>query len=99
MLRFLKFGKSLRALRVMSHMKHLRGLLLCLQGSLLNLFWTVVMLFVVYLIFSLFLMQIIVGHLEDTGEALEETVFYENFHSVQSSVLTLYKASTGGDDW
>merc|ERR1719284_939650 len=99
MLRFLKFGKSVRALRVMSHLSHLRGLLLCLQGSLLNLFWTVVALFVVYLIFSLFLMQIIVGHLEETGEALDETVFFENFRSVESSVLTLYKASTGGDDW
>jgi hypothetical protein len=55
------------------------------------------MLFAVYTLFSLFLMQIISGHLQETGEALEDTVFDAPFGSVGSSILTLHRAST--DSW
>ena len=57
------------------------------------------MLFSVYAIFALFLIQIIVTHLQETGEAMEETAFEDFFGSFGVSILTLYKASTGGDDW
>jgi hypothetical protein len=97
LLRLLKFGKAIRAVRVMSHSSHLRALLVCLQGSLTSLFWSVLMLVAVYAIFALFLMQIIAAHLQETGEALEESVFYEPFGSVVASVLTLHRAST--DSW
>jgi hypothetical protein len=98
-LRLLKFGKAIRAIRIMSHMKHLHALLTCIRGSLASLFWSLLMLFIVYAMFSLFLMQIIVAHLEETGEALEDTDFELPFASVERSIVTLYKASTGGDDW
>jgi len=57
------------------------------------------MLAIVYLFFSLFFIQLISHHLEDTGEALEESIFAGFFGSVEESALTLYRASTGGDDW
>lgn len=44
-------------------------------------------------------MQSVGAHLQGTGESIEESAFDEYFGSVGSSVLTLYKASTGGEDW
>lgn len=32
-------------------------------------------------------------------EILQDTVFYGLFNSIEQSVLTLFKATTGGDDW
>eukprot|EP00959_Pyramimonas_sp_CCMP1952_P199965 4182610-Pyramimonas_sp.AAC.1 len=74
-LRLLKVAKSFRAIRVMRRLRHLRALMICLYGSLLNLFWSLIMLAIVYLFFSLFFIQLISHHLEDTGEALEESIF------------------------
>jgi hypothetical protein len=98
-LRLLRIGRAMKALRIMSHLKQLNALLTCLHGSLSGLFWSLLMLFIVYALFSLFLMQIIIGHLEETGDSLEDSNFHALFASVEESVLTLYKASTGGDDW
>lgn len=98
-LRWLKFGKSIRAIKLMVQLRHLRAFVVCLQGSFASLLWSMVMLFSVYLLFSLFFMQIITEHIVDTGEILEGGSFDEFFGSVGTSVLTLYMASTGGDDW
>merc|ERR1740121_1957390 len=57
------------------------------------------MLFTVYAIFSLVLLQLITIHLTHTDQVLEESTFYDSFGSVPKAILTLYKASTGGDDW
>jgi hypothetical protein len=57
------------------------------------------MLFIVYTIFSILFLQMIVSHLEESGEGLEEAGFDELFGSVEKAILTLYMASTGGDDW
>merc|ERR1711920_955344 len=98
-LRMLKFGRAIRLVKIMSHLKHLRALLVCILGSISSFFWSLAMLFTVYALFSLFLIEIIVTHLRYTGEALEETAFDDLFGSVGRSILTLFMASTGGDDW
>lgn len=97
--RLLKFGKAIRAIRLLSQMEQLRAFLVCLQGSFSSLFWSLVMLFTVYALVSLLLMQIVVTHLAETGESIDGSSFDELYGSVGRSVLTLYKASTGGDDW
>jgi len=99
LLRVLKFGKATGAIRVVAHMKHLRVLLVCLEGSLMSLFWSMFTLAFTYTLFSLFLMQVITSHLIETDSVLEDTAFYDHFGSVEKSMLTLYKASTGGDNW
>lgn len=98
-MRMLRFGKAIHAFRAMAQLKHLRALIVCLHGSVQSLFWSLVMLVTVYAIFSLVLLQIITIHLIETDQALEESNFYDFFGSVAKSILTLYKASTGGDDW
>jgi voltage-gated sodium channel len=98
-LRLAKFGKAIRALRAMTFLKHLRALMVCLVGSVASLFWSLVTLFLVYALFSILFMQMILMHLDESGETLEEAGFDELFGSVEKSILTLYMASTGGDDW
>jgi hypothetical protein len=44
-------------------------------------------------------LSVIESHLVHTGEDIKETVFYDLFGSVGTSILTLYKVTTGGDDW
>jgi hypothetical protein len=83
----------------MTHFRHLRALIVCIQGSLSSLAWSLVTVFLIYSLFSLFLVQIIVSYLDDTGEAVEDTIFYDSFGSIAKSILTLHKACTGGDDW
>jgi hypothetical protein len=99
LVRLMEIGRAARVLRAMTHLRHLRALIVCLQGSLTSLTWSLVMVFLVYSLFSLFLVQIITSHLIETGEAVEATIFYEPFGSIWKSILTLHKASTGGDDW
>lgn len=57
------------------------------------------MLVSVYLLFSILFLNLIASHINETGEAVEDTVFYDLFGSIGKSVLTLYKTTTGGDDW
>merc|ERR1712032_1185303 len=60
--------------------------------------WSLVMLLIVFCLVSLFLMQIIVAGLEETGETMDSEL-ESMFGSVGGSILTLFRASTGGDDW
>jgi hypothetical protein len=98
-LRLLSILRATRAIQAMAHLRHLRALIACIQGSLTSLFWSLVTVVLSYSLFSLWMVQIITSHLIETGEAVEDTVFYDSFGSVAKSILTLHKASTGGDDW
>jgi hypothetical protein len=98
LLRLIKFGKAMRAVKVMARMRHLRCFLICLQGSASSFFWSLVMLIIIFFMGSLFLMQLVTAHFEETATDLGgdlETFF----GSVGISMLTLFKATTGGDDW
>jgi hypothetical protein len=88
----------MRAVRAMSELKHLRAFLVCLQGSFMSFFWSLVMLVAVLVIFSLFMVQLLGAHLLDNHSTLEGPV-ESMFGSVMQSTLTLFKASTGGRDW
>merc|ERR1712066_622104 len=88
----------MRAIRIMSRLKHLRTFLVCLQGCLGSLFWSCIMLFAIFYLFSLLILQIIAGYLADTKQTLEGEL-EEMFGSLGVAILTLYRSATGGDDW
>lgn len=98
-IRFVRLAKSLRLLKLMGNFSQLRTLLICIQGSLVSLFWSLAMLLFVYILFSIVFLSIITQHIADTGTDIQETDFYDLFGSVRTSIITLYKATTGGDDW
>jgi hypothetical protein len=57
------------------------------------------MLFSVYGVFALLLMQVIAFHINTTGETIDGSAFDLYFGSFGVSVVTLFIVTTGGDDW
>eukprot|EP00928_Gymnodinium_smaydae_P043485 TRINITY_DN29120_c0_g1_i1.p1 TRINITY_DN29120_c0_g1~~TRINITY_DN29120_c0_g1_i1.p1 ORF type:complete len:610 (-),score=103.14 TRINITY_DN29120_c0_g1_i1:251-2080(-) len=99
-LRLLKLAKILRMVRVMRFFAELRVILNSLMGSFVSLFWSLLMLALIFYIFGLLFVQGAVGYL--TGDHVDPTVeanIYQYYGSVQLAMLTLFKATTGGDDW
>ncbi|CAK0840457.1 unnamed protein product [Prorocentrum cordatum] len=98
-LRFLQFANVIRAFEIMYRLKYLQVFLVCIHGSLGSFLWSVIMLFSIYGIFSLFFMSVITTHIDATGEAIDDTAFGPLFGSVGLSIKTLFMVTTGGDDW
>merc|ERR1719254_198644 len=62
----------------------------------MSLVWSVVMMAVVFYMFSLFFVQNVAIYFKVNGEQSE---LMDMYGSVQMSMLTLYQACSGGDDW
>jgi len=86
---------------VIAGFRTLRAILVCIQGSFITLLWSAVMLGIVFYIFSLIFVQQAASRLNEIGdlEDSEALDLLESFSSVQTSMLTLSKASFGGEDW
>jgi len=100
-LRLLKLSKILRMVRVMRFFSELRLILNSLLGSLISLFWAIVMLALIYYIFGLLFVQGIIPYLANRSMAdpIVEDSLKRFYGSVELSMMTLFQASTGGDDW
>jgi hypothetical protein len=104
-LRILKATKALRALRVLKFASELRMIMRCVVGSVLALFWSAVMIAFVVFLFGVFFSQettntltsINLGDFEMSDTKRDEML--AAFGSVQLSMLTLFSAVTGGNDW
>jgi voltage-gated sodium channel len=99
--RILKLGKALRAVKIVAGFRTLRAILVCIQGSFITLLWSVLMLCVVFYIFSLIFVQQAASRISVIGDIHDPEVInlLGSFRNVQTSILTLSKASLGGDDW
>jgi hypothetical protein len=97
----LKLGKALRALKVIKGFSTLRAILVCIQGSFVTLLWSVLMLCIVFYIFSLIFVQQAASRIQDIGDRSDPASMdiLDLFESVQVSMLTLGKAAFGGEDW
>jgi hypothetical protein len=101
-LRLLKMAKVLRVLRVMKCVAELRLILNSLLGSMLSLFWSIVTMSLIFYIFGLLFVQNAATYIGEQGNSLDaqtEDRIYDCFGSVQRSMLSLFKACTGGEDW
>eukprot|EP00438_Fugacium_kawagutii_P004613 Skav229004 [mRNA] locus=scaffold127:351160:353900:+ [translate_table: standard] len=97
LLRLCKIVKILRVFRTLRFFSELRLMLDCVVGSLMNVFWCLIMLLFVMYVFALLLQQGVVQHLSESGsEGLE---LKEYFSSVGVTVVTLFQSCTSGVDW
>jgi len=103
LLRLGKMLKMLRMVRVMRFFKDLRVMLHSLIGSVRTFFWSMLMLTLLMHVFGLCFMQAGVAYLTETppDEVVEEAATSIEMHwsTIGKSMLTLYKAITGGEDW
>lgn len=103
-LRILKISKILRVFRLIRLVKDLRTIMLSIVGSAVPLFWAIVMMAIIFYMFSVVIVQGNVVYLEETSQTLEslydqDSELGSSFGSVEAGMLSLYKATTGGDDW
>jgi len=103
LLRLLKMLKMLRVVRVMRFFRELRLMVYSISRSVRSLLWAVAMLILIMYIFALCFMQAATNYIstEPYGiipQELEVAIFAQ-WLTVPESLLSLFMAITGGDDW
>jgi voltage-gated sodium channel len=99
-LRILRMAKILRVFRIMRFLTELRLILNSLLGSMVSLFWSIVMMALIFYMFGLVFVQSTAMYKLDNSDAVGQIdALVSDFGDVQTSMLSLYKATTGGDDW
>jgi len=103
LLRLLKSLKMLRVFRLMRFFRELRMIMASLMGSSMALLWSIVMLGLIKFIVGLMFIQCLSSYLLETpldeidADTLDNVV--TNWFSVTEAIITLFKATTGGNDW
>lgn len=101
--RLLKMMKVLRVFRLMRFFRELRMMMASLLGSCMALLWSIVLLGLIKWVVSLMFIQCLSSYLLETPveeidvDTLDGIVIHWN--SVLESMCTLFKSTTGGNDW
>jgi hypothetical protein len=102
-LRIVKTLKLLRVIRVMRFFQVLRLMVSSIAGSMMTLFWSILMISIMMYMFGLCFLQAVVGYLNEhpEKEIPEETMTGIKMYwsSVEQAMMTLFWAVTGGADW
>jgi Ca2+-binding EF-hand superfamily protein len=102
-LRIVKTLKLLRVIRVMRFFQQLRLIVSSITGSMATLGWSILMLAIMMYMFALCFLNSVTAYLnEHTREEIDSQVYddvVEFWSSVVQSMMTLFWAVTGGNDW
>jgi len=111
-MRPIRLFRALRGVRVMRLFRYvgaLRTLLLSIMSSIASLFWTIVLLLLLFYSFGVLLTQLVSDHcryiaIDATGDPnaspqCSELEYSTYWSSVPESMLTLFMAISGGIDW
>mmetsp|Transcript_123767 Transcript_123767/g.395480 ORF Transcript_123767/g.395480 Transcript_123767/m.395480 type:complete len:702 (-) Transcript_123767:2-2107(-) len=100
--RFFKLARLLRVFRGLQFVMELRLLLHSLIGSIINFFWSMVLLALVIYFFALLFVQAITDVLKNESTVLPDPVVetaMSYFGSVGQATIMLLQSVTGGCDW
>jgi hypothetical protein len=97
-IRLLKIVKIFRSFRLLRQLDALRILLNCLLGTFWELIWSMIMMMVVFFMFSTVLVQLVSRQLHLADDEGFRRIL-DSFGSEAKAIMSLYKATTGGDDW
>lgn len=97
MLRLLRIIKVMRIIRVVRFFSELRIMINGILGSSKSLLWALLLLMLIIYLFGVTLMQIITSVKGDRSKLDAQLAFC--FGSMGSTMLSLYKAISGGLDW
>jgi len=84
--------------KLMHYFSELRLIMNSLAGSLVSLFWSVIMLFLILCIFGMIFVQA-AGTVLEKDEGADAELLMKNFGSVETAIFTLYCAAFAADDW
>jgi len=102
MVRFVKLIKIVRTVRVIRFFTQLRVLCLATLASLSSLGWCLLGLTLILYIFGLVFMNGVTNHLIANKNNLNSPYIIDlmaNFGSLSGTMTSLYKSTTGGEDW
>eukprot|EP00930_Biecheleria_cincta_P037331 TRINITY_DN255_c0_g2_i1.p1 TRINITY_DN255_c0_g2~~TRINITY_DN255_c0_g2_i1.p1 ORF type:complete len:635 (+),score=102.34 TRINITY_DN255_c0_g2_i1:108-2012(+) len=97
MLRLLRIVKVMRIIRVVRFFSELRVMINGILGSSKSLLWALLLLMLIIYLFGVTLMQIVTS-LKGPRSTLDP-ILAQCFGSMGSTMMTLYKAISGGFDW
>mmetsp|Transcript_66846 Transcript_66846/g.157486 ORF Transcript_66846/g.157486 Transcript_66846/m.157486 type:complete len:582 (+) Transcript_66846:25-1770(+) len=98
--RLFKFAPILRSLRVITAFRELAMMMESFRSCIAAMFWSLVLLlFLVYMSALLFTQGVSDALTDASMTSDEEQVVREHFGSVIRTMLSLYMAVTGGNDW
>jgi hypothetical protein len=101
----LKLVKALRVFRLIRAIDVLRLMLNALLGSIFSLLWSILMMSLIFYMFGVVLVQFTTQYLyleQDGGQSTDPEIIDNlllHFGSVEGAMLSLYMATTGGNDW
>lgn len=99
-LRLLRIVRVVRVIRVIRFFREFRMMVLSILGSMRSLVWVVVLLMLTIYIFAIILTQAATGFRADEANPAEEReALEEAYGALTVTMMTLYKAVSGGDDW
>eukprot|EP00747_Dinoflagellata_sp_TGD_P038907 gnl/TRDRNA2_/TRDRNA2_139950_c1_seq1.p1 gnl/TRDRNA2_/TRDRNA2_139950_c1~~gnl/TRDRNA2_/TRDRNA2_139950_c1_seq1.p1 ORF type:complete len:374 (-),score=69.36 gnl/TRDRNA2_/TRDRNA2_139950_c1_seq1:11-1132(-) len=103
-IRLLRIGRIIRILRVLHILTELRALVMSLLMTVKAFFWAVLLLFGMIYVFGVYITQLTLDYRlskresgENTSEAYDS--LQTSFGSLDRTILSLYKALSGGIDW
>jgi len=101
--RMFKFAKILRTIRIISFVRELSMMLESFRKCMIAMFWGLVLLMFLLYVFALIFAQGVASFLATKDSELlppeDVAIMMAEFGSVGNSMLSLYMAVTGGNDW
>eukprot|EP00443_Scrippsiella_acuminata_P112751 CAMPEP_0115602714 /NCGR_PEP_ID=MMETSP0272-20121206/16054_1 /TAXON_ID=71861 /ORGANISM="Scrippsiella trochoidea, Strain CCMP3099" /LENGTH=710 /DNA_ID=CAMNT_0003038213 /DNA_START=33 /DNA_END=2164 /DNA_ORIENTATION=- len=85
--------------RILRHISELRTLVLSIMNSVKALTWTLIILFLIIYMFSLYLTQLVSDHLQKPNVGVYADELGNYYGSMGATMLYLFMAITGGVDW
>merc|ERR1719329_2018101 len=103
-LRLIRMVKLLRFVRLMRQFHELRLVLDSILGSMRCMMWSCILISILTMMFGLTFLQATIDYLEESsaGGATHQGVEADlllHWGSIGTAMMTLFKATTGGDDW
>jgi len=100
--RIMRLVRVIRVIRTLRVFKDLRAMVQGIISSILSLVWALVLLIVICFVIAVFITQIVTSYRsENAGGDYDANLdnVATNFGSLGSTMYSLYKSITGGDDW
>lgn len=100
LLRLIKLGRIARLVRMVRLIPELKSMVYLIFASMWSFFWTLVLLVLMMYCFAIFFTESATEVVKKNG--LDHTSTEDirnNWGSIMKSILSLYQAITGGDDW
>lgn len=99
-LRMLRLGRIIRLIRMVRLIPELKSMVYLIAASMWSFFWTVVLLVLMMYCFAVYYTEVATELIRERGEehATSDSI-KKQWGSIMTSILSLYQAITGGDDW